>query len=56
MESRGFTFKDELEIATRHDLTVYDAMYLALARRHKIPLLTRDRALQQAATKEKVLP
>jgi predicted nucleic acid-binding protein len=38
-----------LEIADRCELTPYDAVYLELARRRKIPLATLDRALQAAA-------
>lgn len=37
-----------LEIANRHGLSVYDAMYLELASRIRMPLATLDRALVAA--------
>ena len=37
------------ELATQHDLTVYDAAYLELALRRDVPVATRDRALARAA-------
>lgn len=43
-----------LALARRHELTVYDALYLELAVRLDIPLATLDRALIRAATKEQV--
>ena len=38
-----------LALAERHDLSVYDATYLELALRMKLPLATLDRALAAAA-------
>lgn len=38
-----------LELSRRLGLTVYDAAYLALAMRERIPLATLDKALQAAA-------
>lgn len=35
--------------ASQHDLTTYDAAYLLLAQRHRLPLATCDRRLQTAA-------
>lgn len=37
-------------LAARHGLTVYDASYLEIASRRKIPLATLDRQLRAAAT------
>ena len=37
------------ELATEHGLSVYDATYLELALRRRLPLATRDQALRQAA-------
>lgn len=37
------------ELAQLHDLSVYDAAYLELALRFKLPLRTSDRALRKAA-------
>jgi predicted nucleic acid-binding protein len=41
-----------LVIAERHGLTVYDASYLEIAVRRKIPLATLDRQLRVAAENE----
>lgn len=41
-----------LTLASRHDLTFYDATYLELARRHGLPLATLDRELVAAANAE----
>jgi predicted nucleic acid-binding protein len=37
------------DLAVRHTLTVYDAAYLELARRRRLPLATLDRQLAEAA-------
>lgn len=39
-----------LTLADTHDLTIYDATYLELAQRRRLPLATLDGALRQAAT------
>lgn len=41
-------------LANRHRLTIYDACYLALARRRELPLATFDKALRAAAEAESV--
>lgn len=41
-----------LELARRHDLTAYDASYLALAIREGCALVSLDRRLNKAATAE----
>lgn len=43
-----------LELTMRHQLTAYDASYLALAMRHMLPLVTLDRRLADAAKAEGV--
>lgn len=43
-----------LDMARRRALTVYDATYLELAQRCKVPLATLDHALKAAAKKEGV--
>lgn len=40
---------DTIELARRHKLTAYDAAYLELARRRRLPLATRDAELRNAA-------
>jgi predicted nucleic acid-binding protein len=43
-----------LQLAIRHRLTLYDAAYLELAQRRRLPLATLDRELRQAAKAEMV--
>ncbi len=43
-----------LQLSTQHRLTVYDAAYLELALRRRLPLLTLDRELGAAARAEAV--
>jgi predicted nucleic acid-binding protein len=43
-----------LLIAQRHNLTVYDASYIEIAHRRKIPLATLDRELRTSAENEGV--
>ena len=43
------TWGAALDLADAHALSVYDAMYLELAARMRMPLATLDRALQAAA-------
>jgi predicted nucleic acid-binding protein len=45
---------DTLHLAERHRLTVYDAAYLEIASRRKIPLATLDQDMRRAAKTEKV--
>ena len=42
-------------LARRHRLTFYDACYLELASRERLPLATLDRAMAEAATAEGVV-
>lgn len=48
-ESARTAFGKASELADKHGLTVYDAVYLELALRRKLPLASRDEALRQAA-------
>lgn len=48
-ESAREAFRKVSELAEKHGLTVYDAVYLELALRRKLPLASRDEALRQAA-------
>jgi predicted nucleic acid-binding protein len=43
-----------VRLADRHKLTVYDAAYLELAQRRRLPLATLDRELRRAASTEGV--
>jgi predicted nucleic acid-binding protein len=40
-----------LRLAEKHQLTLYDAAYLELAQRRRLPLATLDRGLRRAASK-----
>jgi predicted nucleic acid-binding protein len=42
---------DLLKLARPHNLTVYDASYLELASRRRLPLCTHDKQLVEAAPK-----
>lgn len=43
---------DVIAMSDRHDITTYDASYVALAARHMAPLATRDQAMARAARAE----
>jgi predicted nucleic acid-binding protein len=51
-ESEREAWFGAIELAEPHSLTVYDAAYLELAIRRKIPLATLDRKLRAAAERE----
>ncbi|WP_375452694.1 type II toxin-antitoxin system VapC family toxin [uncultured Devosia sp.] len=53
-ETVGRAWTTILNIADKHDLTVYDASYLELAIRRGLPLATGDKALVRAARAEAV--
>jgi predicted nucleic acid-binding protein len=48
-ESNHHIWQESLSLAEEHKLTAYDAAYLELAIRHKLPIATFDKALKQAA-------
>lgn len=48
-EEAGRAFREISELAAEHGLSVYDAVYLELAVRRKLPLASRDEALCKAA-------
>lgn len=48
-ETAERAWSDILKLSERHGLTVYDAAYLELALRRRLPLLTADRELYTAA-------
>jgi predicted nucleic acid-binding protein len=53
-EGRKSVWSETLEIADKHSLSVYDAVYLELALRRALPLATVDSDLRRAATIEGV--
>lgn len=52
LQSQAILVGEELELAERHGLSVYDSCYLTLAIRHRAVLLTLDDRLRAAALKE----
>jgi predicted nucleic acid-binding protein len=50
-EGASLAFGRVSELAERHGLSVYDATYLELALRERVPLITKDEALRSAAEK-----
>lgn len=53
-EGTGYAWHATTVLALRHRLTLYDAAYLELAVRQRVPLATFDRALERAARAEGV--
>jgi predicted nucleic acid-binding protein len=51
-ESKEALGLEEIELARRHQLSVYDAAYLALAKSRGLPLATLDTQLARAAKAE----
>lgn len=50
-ETSAQAWQDTFRLAVRHHLTLYDAAYLELAQRRRLPLATLDGALRQAASR-----
>ena len=48
-ETADKSWEDTLRLAERFTLSVYDATYLELAQRRRLPLASKDRALRSAA-------
>lgn len=53
-EGNEHAWSSSLRLSDRHRLTVYDAAYLELAQRRRLPLATLDRALIRAGEAEGV--
>lgn len=51
LEGHLKAFGETSKLAAAHGLSIYDATYLELARRVRLPLGTKDAALQEAARK-----
>ncbi len=51
VETNDRIWTDTIKLANRHRLTIYDATYLELASRRKLPLATLDKDLQKAGKK-----
>lgn len=52
LDSPNYLWSTTIDLANRHKLTVYDAIYLELAIRRRLPLATLDGELRDAATRE----
>lgn len=50
-ESNAHCWSAALSLADTYDLTLYDATYVELAQRRRLPIATLDRALRDAATR-----
>ena len=57
-ETNVYAWTATIKLADLHGLTVYDAAYLELAQRRRLPLATLDKALRAAAEKSglEILP
>jgi predicted nucleic acid-binding protein len=55
-ETASRAWRDMIELAERHRLTLYDAAYLELSLRRRLPLATFDAALRRAADAAGVQP
>jgi len=55
VKTESLSIRDELAIAEKHGLTVYDAQYLVVAREHRARLFTLDQRLRSAAAAENLL-
>ena len=51
LETDAHAWSATLRLAEKHELTLYDAAYLELAQRRRLPLATLDRALGRSAEK-----
>ena len=51
LESEDRYLGDALEIALENEITVYDALYIALAARRKLPLATLDKRQEEVAAR-----
>jgi predicted nucleic acid-binding protein len=51
METDTHAWSETLRLAEKYELTLYDASYLELAQRRRLPIATLDRELRRAAEK-----
>lgn len=54
VEGQGQLLEEALSVAVRRKMTVYDSMFIVLAKRRGLPLLTSDRGQAEAAREEGV--
>lgn len=53
-EAATVAFTRLVDLASKHELTVYDATYIELAMRRQLPLASNDARMKQAATRSGV--
>lgn len=53
-EAAAIAFTRLVDLATRHELTIYDATYIELATRRRLPLASNDVRMKQAAVRSGV--
>jgi predicted nucleic acid-binding protein len=53
-ETASLAWSDISDLAEKHSLSIYDACYIELALRKRLPLASRDEPLRAAATKAKL--
>lgn len=51
---RGVWWRDAIEMGTRHRITFYDAVYLSIARKFSLALLTLDNLMNRAREIERI--
>ena len=49
LETDAHAWSTTLRLAEKHELTLYDAAYIELAQRRRLPLATLDRKMHRAA-------
>ena len=54
VEGQGQLLEEALSVAVRRKMTVYDSMFIALAKKRGLPLLTSDKEQAKAAEEEGV--
>lgn len=53
-EAAGIAFTRLVDLASEHELTIYDATYLELATRRQLPLASNDARMKEAAIRSGV--
>ena len=53
-EAAAMAFTRLVDLATEHELTIYDATYIELATRRQLPLASNDARMKQAAIRSGV--
>ncbi len=55
VQTPSLTILEDLSVAQKHGLSIYDAQYLVVARQHRAQLFTLDKRLRAAADAENLL-